>query len=66
MATTGNSCGHVCGSEQNVQALKVSDKKQTPITEQKWRTLLYREPSINASYQVSIHMAKRFQRRRFF
>jgi hypothetical protein len=27
--------GHVCGSEQNVQALKVSDKKQTPITEQK-------------------------------
>jgi hypothetical protein len=49
-----------------LKLLKVSDKKQTPITEQKWRTLLYREPSINASYQVSIHMAKRFQRRRFF
>ena len=27
---------------------------------------VYRGPSINASYQVSIHFAKRFQRRRFF
>ena len=27
---------------------------------------LYREPSIHASYQVSVHLAKRFQRRRFF
>jgi hypothetical protein len=27
---------------------------------------LYREPSIEASYQVSVHLAKRFQRRRFF
>jgi hypothetical protein len=26
---------------------------------------LYREPSIDASYQVSDHLAKRFQRRRF-
>jgi hypothetical protein len=26
----------------------------------------YREPSIDASYQVSVHLAKRFQRRRFF
>ena len=26
---------------------------------------LYREPSIDASYQVSFHLAKRFQRRRF-
>ena len=25
---------------------------------------LYREPSIDASYQVSVHLAKRFQRRR--
>ena len=28
-------------------------------------SILYREPSIDASYQVSIHLAKRFQRRRF-
>ena len=27
---------------------------------------LYREPPIDASYQVSIHLAKRFQRRRSF
>ena len=27
---------------------------------------LYRRPSIDASYQVLIHLAKRFQRRRFF
>ncbi len=27
---------------------------------------LYREPSIYASYQISVHLGKRFQRRRFF
>jgi hypothetical protein len=27
---------------------------------------LYRGPSIDASYQISIHLGKRFQRRRFF
>ena len=27
---------------------------------------LYREPSINASYKVSVHLGKRFQRRTFF
>ena len=27
---------------------------------------LYRGPDIDASYQVSVHLAKRFQRRRFF
>ena len=26
---------------------------------------IYREPSIDSSYQVSVHLAKRFQRRRF-
>jgi hypothetical protein len=26
---------------------------------------LYRRPYIDASYQVSVHLAKRFQRRRF-
>jgi hypothetical protein len=28
-------------------------------------SILYRGPSIDASYQVSFHLAKRFQRRRF-
>jgi hypothetical protein len=27
---------------------------------------LYREPFIDASYQISVHLGKRFQRRRFF
>jgi hypothetical protein len=27
---------------------------------------LYREPSIDVSYQISVHLGKRFQRRRFF
>ena len=29
-------------------------------------SILYRGPSIDASYQVSVHLAMRFQRRRFF
>ena len=27
-------------------------------------SILYREPSIDASYQVSVHLVKRFQKRR--
>jgi hypothetical protein len=27
---------------------------------------LYRGPSIDASYQIAVHLGKRFQRRRFF
>jgi hypothetical protein len=27
-------------------------------------SILYREPSIDASYQVSVHLAEKFQRRR--
>ena len=29
-------------------------------------SILYREPSIDATYQISVHLGKRFQRRRFF
>ena len=29
-------------------------------------SILYRGPSIDASYQVSVHLARRFRRRRFF
>jgi hypothetical protein len=28
-------------------------------------SIIYREPSIDASYQVSVHLAKQFQRTRF-
>ena len=36
------------------------------ITDRNEMSNLYREPSIDTSYQVSVHLAQRFQRRRFF
>jgi len=35
------------------------------LTDQDEMSNLYRGPSIDASYQVSVHFAKWFQRRRF-
>ena len=35
------------------------------LTDQDEMSNLYRGPVINASYEVSVHLAKRFQRRRF-
>jgi hypothetical protein len=35
------------------------------ITDRDEMSILYRGPSIDASYQVTVHLAKRFQRRRF-
>jgi hypothetical protein len=36
------------------------------LTDQDEMNNLYKGPAIDASYQVSVHLAKRFQRRRFF
>jgi hypothetical protein len=36
------------------------------VNESERNELLNTGPSIDASYQVSIHLAKQFQRRRFF
>ena len=36
------------------------------ITDKNEMSNLYRGPSIDASYQVVVHLANRFQRRRFF
>jgi hypothetical protein len=36
------------------------------LTDRDEMSNLYRGPSINAFYQVSVHLAKRFRRRRFF
>jgi hypothetical protein len=33
------------------------------LTDQDEMSILYRGPSVDASYQVSVHLAKRFQRR---
>jgi hypothetical protein len=35
------------------------------LTDRDEMTNLYRGPAIDASYHVSVHLAKRFQRRRF-
>ena len=35
------------------------------LTDQDEMSILYRGPSIDASYQVSVHLTKRFHRRRF-
>jgi hypothetical protein len=35
------------------------------LTDQDEMSNLYRGPAIDVSYQVSVHLAKRFQRRRF-
>jgi hypothetical protein len=35
------------------------------LTDRDEMSSLYRGPAIDASYQVSVHLAKRFQRRRF-
>jgi hypothetical protein len=36
------------------------------LTDRDEMSNLYRGPSIDASYQVSVHLSKRFQRRSFF
>jgi hypothetical protein len=36
------------------------------LTDRDEMSSLYRGPAIDASYQVSVHLAKQFQRRRFF
>jgi hypothetical protein len=36
------------------------------LTDRDEMSNIYRGPSIDASYQVSVHLAMRFQRRRFF
>ena len=39
--------------------------RQCLLTDRDEKSNLYREPSINASFQVSVYLAKRFQSRKF-
>jgi hypothetical protein len=50
-----------------IQSIRNKNRLVRPclLTDQDEISNLYREPSIDASYQVSVHLAKRFQRRRF-
>jgi len=44
--------------------LKIDQSEIYLLTNRDEMSNRYREPSIDASYQVSVHLAKRFQRRR--
>jgi hypothetical protein len=50
------------------QPLRNKNRQWRPclLTDRDEMSNLYRGPPIDASYQVSVHLAKRFQRRRFF
>jgi hypothetical protein len=62
------SFGQTVSEEKNLK--KSANKKQeSPVvpcllTNRDGMSKLYKGPSIDASYQVSVHFAKRFQRRR--
>jgi hypothetical protein len=45
-------------NQESMAAMSVTDRDEI--------STLYRGPSIDASYQISVHLGKRFQRRRFF
>ena len=56
-------------SEENIKNQPIRNKsclcRSSLLTDRDEISNLYRGPSIDASYQVSVHLAKRFQRRRF-
>ena len=64
------SFGQTVSEEKNLKNQPIRNKNclwwPYLLTDRDGMSNLYRGPSINASYQVSIHLAKRFQRRRFF
>ena len=60
-------------SEEKILKKLTNQKQKLPVVaifvSESWQnvqSLYYRGPSIDASYQVSVHLAKRFQRRRIF
>jgi hypothetical protein len=71
MAATGNSCFwladffKIFSSNQPIRN-KICLWWPCLLTDRDKMSKLYRGPSIDDSYQVSVHLAKRFQRRRLF
>jgi hypothetical protein len=63
------SFGNTVSEEKNFinQPIKNKNRLWRPrlLTDQDEMSILYRGPSIDASNQVLVHLAKRFQRRRF-
>ena len=64
------SFGQVISEEQNFKNQPFRNKSRLwwpcLLLDRDYMSNLYRGPSIDASYQISIHLGKRFQRRRFF
>jgi hypothetical protein len=58
---------NLVGSIYGMSSMKIAHSVPRPclLMDQDELSNLYRGPSIDASYQVSVHLAKRFQRRRF-
>ena len=63
------SFGKVVSEKKNLKNQPIRNKNHLwcpcLLTDRDGMSNLYRGPSINAFYQVSDHLAKRFQRRRF-
>ena len=63
------SFGETASAEKNLKNQPIRNKsclwRSCLLTDRDEMSNLYRGPSIDASYQVSVHLAKRFQRRRF-
>jgi hypothetical protein len=64
-----DSFGQAVSEEKNFKNQPIRNKNRLwwpcLLTDRDEMSNLYRGPSIDASYQVSVHMAKQFQRRRF-
>jgi hypothetical protein len=64
------SFGQTASEEKNFKNHPIRNKsrlwRSCLLTNQDEISNLYRGPSIDASYQFSVHLAKQFQRRRFF
>jgi hypothetical protein len=64
------SFGQTVSEEKNLKNQPIKNKsrlwRSCLLTDRSEMSNLYRDPSIDASYQVLVHLAKRFQRRRFF
>jgi hypothetical protein len=63
------SFGQTVSKEKNLKNQPIRNKsrlwRSCSLMDRDEMSNLYRGPSIDASYQVSVHLAKRFQRRRF-
>jgi hypothetical protein len=61
--------GQAVSEEKNFKNQPIRNKSRLwwpcLLTDRDEMSILYRGPSIDASYQVSVHLAKQFQRRRF-